>query len=289
MGGTQGCLTAVAVILLVLPGPFATAQVVIRERIAISPSPPQSPPNLSVSSSRALLEKRTTSYGGQYITTTRSGVRITMSGIVEIGELPRGTGYELEVGAGSTSVVIDRRVYLCDYSRQQATTAFPPTTIPLCGTITAGLRLLKRSTYTYYCSSAWAGSGTSLTVSGNEATYTLEGMLTDLDVYPARLVPIVATVRVSASVDPAYEVARIDVQPNGAELVCGGSVGVSVAAYDGNGRSVTTCPGSEPMTCIARHNLCLAYRFGLQLRRSSTGSYLSTKHRPSTSDQGTLT
>jgi hypothetical protein len=101
-----------------------------------------------------------------------------------------------------------------------------------CGTISpGGLNLYVRSSATSYCCTIPESAGGSWTLSadGNSATYSTGYYF------------VSAQYNVSASLDPSYQAATIQVMPSDTSMNCVGADWVNFTLYDGNGNVYNPC------------------------------------------------
>lgn len=230
MGGLSCSIRRLSVAVLTL---FAAleAQVTIRDTIAIDPrSPLDAIPGSAASTS--LLRLVHTGFT-TVAETTVPGVMISASISVDPPDIPFGTAYELWLSAAGSSYLIRQETNGCPGSGAQPANPFP-LTLPSCGWISVTGRTYVPAPFVWSC--GLRGTSVDVSVDGNRAIYTVFGTLW--------YQPLVATVTITASMNPDYLLSSVMVSPDVERLECSGFTPVQVSVLNGLGEAYVPCFGN---------------------------------------------
>jgi len=213
------------------------SQVVIKEKVRITPDTSKAKAmeyTLGEGSEGGLmkLEEYNSMWSGygRWLVTTRSGVLVTVTGNIKVeGSIPTGTGYLFYVAGNLVSAGFTE----CDGSTKGFSivgdAGYRYSKIVSCSVVpTMSIYPRYISGVTPYCASFWGQPWRpeiSLGGSGNVALLTINSGLSG---WRGGSATITATGVVVATLDPSYELARIELTPAREEIGCGGGTYVLI-------------------------------------------------------------
>ncbi|MGH2568836.1 MAG: hypothetical protein ACRDGA_10895, partial [Bacteroidota bacterium] len=230
----------VTVTLLTLP--ITEAQVIIRERVTITPRETLQPEKSVAGSSSPTLFYLA---GTTTANTTVPGMQIIVGSVTtDVPLAPPGRNVaglyiELWVDGSGGGVWPLKRIWNCEGVVHETNFPLPTVNLSSCGWVAVRYKVIRPANF-FFCNPTdeprFGFRLATAAVGGSGATFTIEDV--------AGVVPVSATVTVAATALQEFALAQVAVTPAKSELVCSETATVNVRALNGFGQQSTFCAGT---------------------------------------------
>ena len=213
------------------------AQVIIRERVEITPKKSEQVPMASVTAEPTLFYSPD---GINAHNMVSGGVEMRVTGTTfNAAAIPDGAGVDITLGFWG---LVRRIVRDCHGNLTDTTFVLPPKVVNGCTSINVsyGRYYLEPSFGSCRKLNVGTGSLANVSVAGASATFTIDANLHGYRF--GEIAPFTATVTVTASSPPGSELAGVRLTPNRTTLQCVDNTTTTVSLLNGLGQSFIFCP-----------------------------------------------